>query len=102
MRAWRRFRHHPPAMIGLGIIVTFVGLAILAPVISPYDPNAQDLASSIQGPSADHWLGTDQLGRDIAPRLMYGGRISLLPGAPAAPRARGRAPPSWAGTSPPG
>lgn len=80
MRAWRRFRHHPPAMIGLGIIVTFVGLAILAPVISPYDPNAQDLAASIQGPSADHWLGTDQLGRDIATRLMYGARISLLIG----------------------
>jgi ABC-type dipeptide/oligopeptide/nickel transport system permease subunit len=80
MRAWRRFRHHPPAMIGLGIILTFVSLAILAPVISPYDPNAQDLASSIQGPSADHWLGTDQLGRDIATRLMYGARISLLIG----------------------
>jgi ABC-type dipeptide/oligopeptide/nickel transport system permease subunit len=80
MRAWRRFRHHPPAMIGLGIILTFVLLAVLAPVISPYDPNAQDLASSIQGPSASHWLGTDQLGRDIATRLMYGTRISLLIG----------------------
>ena len=50
MTAWRRFRHHTPAMIGLGIIVTFVVLATLAPVISPYDPNAQDLANSIQGP----------------------------------------------------
>lgn len=80
MRAWRRFRHHPPAMIGLGIIVTFVGLAIFAPVISPYDPNAQDLASSIQGPSGEHWLGTDQLGRDMATRLMYGARISLVIG----------------------
>ena len=80
MRAWRRFRHHPPALIGLGIILTFVVLAIAAPVISPYDPNAQDLAASIQGPSGDHWLGTDQLGRDIATRLMYGARISLLIG----------------------
>ncbi|SHN69138.1 peptide/nickel transport system permease protein [Geodermatophilus obscurus] len=80
MRAWRRFRSHPPGLIGLGIIVTFVALAALAPVLSPYDPNAQDLASAIQGPSAEHWLGTDQLGRDIATRLMYGARISLLIG----------------------
>lgn len=83
MRAWRRFRHHPPAMIGLGIILTFVALAILAPVISPYDPNAQNLADSIQGPSGEHWLGTDQLGRDIATRLMYGARISLMIGVAA-------------------
>jgi peptide/nickel transport system permease protein len=67
-------------MIGLGIIVTFVVLAVLAPVISPYDPNHQDLAAAIQGPSGSHWLGTDQLGRDIATRLMYGGRISLMIG----------------------
>jgi ABC-type dipeptide/oligopeptide/nickel transport system permease subunit len=80
MRAWRRFRHHTPAMIGLGIILTFVVLAVLAPVISPYDPNAQNLRDAIQGPSASHWLGTDQLGRDIATRLMYGARISLLIG----------------------
>jgi ABC-type dipeptide/oligopeptide/nickel transport system permease subunit len=80
MRAWRRFRHHPPALIGLGIIVTFVVLAALAPVISPYDPNDQDLAAAIQGPSGSHWLGTDQLGRDIATRLMYGARISLMIG----------------------
>src|SRR4051812_14077651 len=80
MTAWRRFRHHTPAMIGLGIIVSFVVLATLAPVISPYDPNAQDLAVSIQGPSGSHWLGTDQLGRDMATRLMYGARISLLIG----------------------
>jgi ABC-type dipeptide/oligopeptide/nickel transport system permease subunit len=80
MRAWRRFRHHTPAMIGLGIIVTFVVLAVLAPVISPYDPNDQDLAAAIQGPSGSHWLGTDQLGRDIATRLMYGARISLMIG----------------------
>ncbi|WP_036337104.1 MULTISPECIES: ABC transporter permease [Modestobacter] len=80
MRAWSRFRHHTPAMIGLGIIVTFVVLAIFAPLISPFDPNAQNLSVAIQGPSAEHWLGTDQLGRDIATRLMYGARISLLIG----------------------
>lgn len=80
MTAWRRFRHHTPAMIGLTIILTFVVLAIFAPVISPYDPNSQDLTAVIQGPSASHWLGTDQLGRDIATRLMFGARISLMIG----------------------
>lgn len=80
MRAWRRFRHHPPALVGLGIILTFVLLAVFAPLISPYDPVAQDLSSAVQGPSAEHWFGTDQLGRDIATRLMYGTRISLLIG----------------------
>jgi ABC-type dipeptide/oligopeptide/nickel transport system permease subunit len=67
-------------MIGLAIIVTFVVLAIMAPVISPYDPNAQNLRDAIQGPSGSHWLGTDQLGRDVATRLMYGARISLMIG----------------------
>jgi ABC-type dipeptide/oligopeptide/nickel transport system permease subunit len=80
MTAWRRFRHHTPGMVGLGIILVFLLLAVLAPLISPYDPNAQDLASSIRGPSGSHWLGTDQLGRDMATRLMYGTRISLLIG----------------------
>ena len=80
MRAWRRFRHHPPALVGLAIITTFVLLATFAPLISPYDPVQQDLSSAVQGPSAAHWFGTDQLGRDVATRLMYGTRISLLIG----------------------
>jgi ABC-type dipeptide/oligopeptide/nickel transport system permease subunit len=80
VRAWRRFRHHPPALVGLGIILTFVLLAVFAPLISPYDPVVQDLSSAVQPPSAEHWFGTDQLGRDIATRLMYGTRISLLIG----------------------
>jgi ABC-type dipeptide/oligopeptide/nickel transport system permease subunit len=79
-RAWRRFRHHPPALVGLGIIVVFLLLAVFAPLISPYDPVAQDLSSAVQSPSSAHWFGTDQLGRDIATRLMYGTRISLLIG----------------------
>lgn len=59
------------------ILVVFVLAALLSPLISPYDPNAQDLTNKLQGPSAAHWLGTDYLGRDVLSRLMYGGRVSL-------------------------
>jgi ABC-type dipeptide/oligopeptide/nickel transport system permease subunit len=52
--------------------------AILAPVIAPYDPNALDMKAALSGPTAAHWLGTDQLGRDQLSRLLYGGRMTLL------------------------
>ena len=55
-------------------LVLFVILSLLAPVISPYDPNQMDLLSKLKGPSSAHWLGTDYLGRDVLSRLIYGGR----------------------------
>ena len=58
-------------------LVLFVILSLLAPVISPYDPNQMDLLSKLKGPSSVHWLGTDYLGRDVLSRLIYGGRVSL-------------------------
>ena len=58
-------------------LVLFVILSLLAPVISPYDPNQMDLLSKLKGPSSAHWLGTDYLGRDVLSRLVYGGRVSL-------------------------
>lgn len=58
-------------------LVLFVILLLLAPVISPYDPNQMDLLSKLKGPSSAHWLGTDYLGRDVLSRLIYGGRVSL-------------------------
>ena len=58
-------------------LVLFVILSLLAPVISPYDPNQMDLLSKLKGPSSAHWLGTDYLGRDVISRLIYGGRVSL-------------------------
>lgn len=58
-------------------LVLFVILSLLAPVISPYDPNQMDLLSKLKGPSSTHWLGTDYLGRDVLSRLIYGGRVSL-------------------------
>ena len=54
--------------------------AIFAPFIAPYDPLAQELSGRLEPPSAAHWLGTDQLGRDIASRILYGSRISLVIG----------------------
>ena len=62
------------------VIVAFAICAVFAPLLAPYDPLAQALATRLEPPSPDHWLGTDQLGRDIASRLLYGARISLVIG----------------------
>ncbi len=66
------------AMLFLGLLVL---VCVLAPLFSPYDPNKQDLELKASPPSTAHWMGTDPLGRDIATRILYGGRISLLAGA---------------------
>ena len=78
--ALRALLRNKAAVFGLFIIVALATLAILAPVISQYDPNQQNLTAALQGPSAEHLLGTDNLGRDILSRLLYGGRISLMVG----------------------
>jgi ABC-type dipeptide/oligopeptide/nickel transport system permease subunit len=83
MDAWRRFRAHKPAMVGLVILSLYTILAIIAPWVTPYDPVQQNLIASLQTPSAEHWLGTDQLGRDVFTRILYGTRISLLIGVAA-------------------
>jgi peptide/nickel transport system permease protein len=68
-----------PAAVGLGIILVWVGLAILAPAIAPYAPNANDLAAlGHTTPSRAHWLGTDQLGRDLLSRILWGARPVLV------------------------
>lgn len=66
----------------LGVIICFAWIlaAIFAPIISPYDPIAQDLNIRLEAPSAAHWFGTDNFGRDIFSRVIYGGRYSLLAG----------------------
>ena len=64
-------------MAGLVIVVIFATLAILAPVIAPYDYDDGDLLASSQGPSSEHWMGTDELGRRHFSRLLYGARVSL-------------------------
>jgi peptide/nickel transport system permease protein len=70
----------PLNVLAIALIAAFAVCAIFAPLIAPYDPLAQTLSSRLEPPSAAHWLGTDQLGRDIASRLLYGARISLVIG----------------------
>jgi len=75
--AWHSFRRHKPAMIGLSIVVLLSLASILAPVITPYDAEKTDLDAMLEPPSWAHPMGTDELGRDLLTRLLYGGRISL-------------------------
>lgn len=76
----RRLLRRPSAAIALAVIVAFVGIAIFAPWISPYDPVATDFAAVRKAPSAAHWLGTDEIGRDVLSRVIFGSRASLLAG----------------------
>lgn len=78
--AWRSFRRNRLAMIGLGIIVFFILVALLAPLLAPYNYKEQNLVDRLQAPSGEHWFGTDDLGRDIFSRIIYGTRISLWVG----------------------
>ena len=75
--AWRVFRANPIAMAGLAIILTLVAMAALAPMLTTTDGIVQDLGARLQPPSAEHWFGTDQLGRDIYDRIVWGARITL-------------------------
>ncbi|RMF32964.1 MAG: ABC transporter permease, partial [Alphaproteobacteria bacterium] len=75
--AWLAFRANPIAMAGLIIIATLVGMAIFAPWLTAEDGIAQNLAERLRPPDAEHWLGTDQLGRDILDRIIWGSRITL-------------------------
>ena len=73
---WRRFRRSPGALVGAAVIAAIVLIAALAP-FAAHGPLAQDLALGPQPPSAQHWFGTDKLGRDIFARIVYGARISI-------------------------
>ncbi|MDI3254791.1 MAG: ABC transporter permease [Bacillota bacterium] len=73
-----RFRRQPLAVIGAVLLVLFVVTALAAPWITPYDPAVIDLNHRLAGPDHAHWFGTDELGRDIFSRTLYGARLSLL------------------------
>lgn len=73
----RRILFNPNTVIGLVIIIPIIVCCVLAPLITPHDPIKQVLSTRLQGPSREHPLGTDLLGRDVLSRLLYGGRLSL-------------------------
>ena len=79
---WRRLKKNKMAMIGLAIVVFLVLLAVFADFLFDYEQVVikQNTAIRLQGPSAEHWFGTDEFGRDILARLVHGGRISLVVG----------------------
>ena len=77
---WYRFSKNHLAVAGSAVVVLLFALSILAPWISPYDPAAIDLKNILQPPSAQHWFGTDQLGRDVLSRMIWGAQISLKVG----------------------
>jgi len=79
-RLTRRFVRHRPAVAGLVIAGVFVLVALLAPLVAPFDPARTEFARAFQPPSAAHWLGTDDLGRDQLSRVVYGLRASLQVG----------------------
>ncbi|HHY92675.1 MAG TPA: ABC transporter permease [Firmicutes bacterium] len=79
-RQWYRFRKRPVAVIGLLIVLAFVVVALITPWIAPYDATTPDFGKILAKPGGSHLLGTDELGRDIFSRILYGSRISLLVG----------------------
>ncbi len=78
--AARRFRRNRGAVVGLVLVVALVLIAVLAPTLAPFAPDAQDLRARLRPPSTAHPFGTDEFGRDILSRVLYGARISLFTG----------------------
>ena len=74
---WLRLRANPLALLGLAILLALIVVAILAPVIAPIGYNDQSLVRRLQPPGAEHWFGTDELGRDVFSRIVWGSRITL-------------------------
>src|SRR3989442_1957045 len=74
---WRRFSRHRMAVISLGLVTLLALLSALAPWLSRYDSDKPQLSTQLQPPSGKHLLGTDDLGRDLLTRILFGGRISM-------------------------
>ncbi len=79
-QASRRFLRHRMAVAGVIILAVLTLVVLLAPLIAPFDPRTQAMAERLQGPSFRHLLGTDQFGRDLLSRILYGGRLSMVVG----------------------
>ncbi len=78
--ALRRFRGRPAAVLGFVVIALFVAVAVAAPLIAPFDPVATSWTAIRKAPSMQHWMGTDENGRDVLSRVVFGARASLLAG----------------------
>jgi peptide/nickel transport system permease protein len=76
-RLWTSLRRNPLAMVGLVVVIALIVLSLAAPLLATHDPGVQDLPNRLAKPSAAHWLGTDELGRDVYSRILYGGRVTL-------------------------
>ncbi len=79
-RLRRRIRRYGLAWAGAAIVIGWILVAIFTPWLAPFPPDAQDIANRLAAPSAEHWLGTDILGRDVFSRLLYGSQVSLFAG----------------------
>ena len=79
-RAWRKFARHRGALVSLVVLTLLTGAAAFAPLLAPYDPEKLNILRRLQPPNETSWLGTDDVGRDVLSRLLYGGRVSLLVG----------------------
>jgi peptide/nickel transport system permease protein len=77
---WRALRKNRLALVGGAIVLVLAIMAVAAPILSPHDPNKPDVKRILDPPSARHWLGTDQIGRDVLSRMLYGARVSLAVG----------------------
>ena len=78
--AWRRLRRRRGAMVALVVVLAFVAMAIFAPWLAPFDPVETSWSAIRQVPSATHWFGTDDIGRDVLSRVVWGTRASLMAG----------------------
>lgn len=74
---WLRFKRNPLTLVGAGILLIIMVLSIIAPILTPYDPAEVNMGERLLPPGASHWFGTDEVGRDILTRILYGARLSL-------------------------
>src|SRR5262245_59935188 len=77
---WRFVVQNPLGAAGAVVVVLMIGMEMFADVVTSYDPTANNFGSMLEAPSAEHWLGTDQFGRDLYTRIVYGARTALLVG----------------------
>lgn len=80
MSVWQEFRKNKAAVVGMAILLGIIFVAVFADKLAPYDPYVQTYEDALQSPNAEHLFGTDEFGRDIFSRVLYGARVSLLVG----------------------